>query len=163
MDLGVATLGAGIVGALAVLFSVLISNKTIKVKMEGEHKILEQGNSSLSTEHGELKLEIKEVQKNIGLNQEKLSEKIASVKEIMIEEKTKEEFRYANLTDKQKDIINSVENIKHMAEEIKTQQENISNLQKELAASREENTKLKEEIRKLQRDKRSFEMPDIQR
>ena len=159
MDLGIATLGAGIVGAIAVLFGVLISNKTIRIKMEGEHESLKEGNIALSKEHenlsqgnAKLELEIKETQKNINLNQEKLSEKITSVKEIIIEEKTKEEFRYANLTEKQKDIVETVKNIRCMADELQAQQESISNLKKELEMRKEENKNLKyleEEVNKL--------------
>ncbi len=159
MDLGMATLGAGIVGAIAVLFGVLISNKTIRIKMEGEHESLKEGNIALSKEHenlsqgnAKLELEIKETQKNINLNQEKLSEKITSVKEIIIEEKTKEEFRYANLTEKQKDIVETVKNIRCMADELQAQQENIISLKKELEMRKEENKNLKyleEEVNKL--------------
>lgn len=77
------------------------------------------------------------------------SENIASIKEIIIEEKTKDEFRYSNLTDKQKDIINSVENIKAIAEEMKRMQENIKELESKLEKEKTKVETLKQENEKL--------------
>lgn len=147
MDLGTATLiGAG-VSAIAILISQVISNRNIKndfntsfekmntsfekintlfEKMFGkQNKLNEQhGNnySNLGKEHNQ----ILEKQNEIKATQKKIDEKISCVEKMLVEEKREEKFRYSNLTDKQKDIMTSIDNIKAMAEEIKNLQEKIT-------------------------------------
>lgn len=73
--------------------------------------------SNLSKEHNQI------------LNQLEESKKISlSVKEVVLETKHKDEERYGNLTDKQKDIVNSINHLQQIAEEMKYLQESNTKL-----------------------------------
>lgn len=72
-----------------------------------EHSSLSKEHSSLSKEHGNILLELKNF----------ILEKTTATNNILIEEKTKHEFRYNNLNDHQKNISDSIRNLEGFAGE----------------------------------------------
>ena len=92
------------------------------LNLSGEHTDLSREHSDLSTEHHDLASKSDAILKDTA----EISQNVTGIEKRLIEEHTKQEFRYQNLTDKQKDIMASVENIQAIAGEMaRLQNENM--------------------------------------
>jgi chromosome segregation ATPase len=70
----------------------------------------------------------------------------------LTEEKTAQNYRYENLTEKQKNIVNSIDNIKAMSDELKRLAGENADLRQELYRERERNQEM---INRLDRKPRA--------
>ena len=70
------------------------------------------------------------------------------LKEMLVEDRTKSEFQYNNLTEKQKDIIDSVSRLNDFAKEMKILQSERNSLLEENKELKAENRNLKEQCRR---------------
>ena len=111
-----------IIGAI-IVYQVKITKIHDQTKgLSKEHLDLSREHSDLSTEHHDLASKSDAILKDTAV----ISQNVAGLEKRIIEEYTKQEFRYQNLTDKQKDIMGSIENIQAIAEEMaRLQNENM--------------------------------------
>lgn len=119
-------ISAAITGAITLIvagIAYFAQTKKEHNNLSGEHKDLSKEHKDLSKEHGEILEIVKDDSKFF-----MLVSKVDAVKEVMLESKTKDEMRYENLTDKQKDIVNSVNYLQQIAGEIKYLQESNTKL-----------------------------------
>lgn len=155
-------IAAIITGAFAVIAALITYNYQAKKAIDklneigehkdlsNEHKKLSNGHKRLSREHDTLKDVINEKVTLLGSNINENKEITRNVEKMLIEDKTKSEMQYNNLTEKQKIVIDSVENIKALATELK-------NLQQENSSLVRENKELKELVTKLEAKCRNYE------
>jgi len=76
-------------------------------RLSNEHNRLSKEHNSLSKEHGNILSELKSY----------IMEKTTAINNILIEEKTKHEFRYNSLNDHQKIISDSIKNLENFSRE----------------------------------------------
>ncbi len=149
-----AIVGAVITTLGTILVAVISYNYKIRKAFEDiaeikKHEGLSKEHESLSKEHERLAKKYVQILDGIKDSKDNISVKIDetklitnSIKEMVIETKTKNDLRYENLTDKQKLIIDSVKNLDYLASEIKSLQDDKIKLT-------QENDKLKERCEKL--------------
>lgn len=162
-------IAAIITGAFAVIAALITYNYQAKKVIDklneiGEHKDLSREHKDLSSEHKDLSNEHKKLSNGHKRLSREINEKVTllgsninenkeitrNVEKMLIEDKTKSEMQYNNLTEKQKIVIDSVENIKALATELK-------NLQQENSSLVRENKELKELVTKLEAKCRNYE------
>jgi hypothetical protein len=121
--------------------------KSLADNLNGEHGKRKSEHSDLSKEHLSI---IHSIDKNIVPNTEKILNTVTSLDKQFIEEKTKQEYRYLNLNDGQKTIVDSIKNLdsfsfqfQQLAIENKLLNQQVLNLQRE-------NSKLNERIMALE-------------
>lgn len=135
----------------AVITSACIYNSKLKKGFDEISKILTLSDASvikhndLSNEHSNLSKEHSEIR--IRIDETKVD--VSSIANMIIEEKAKDEMRFNNLTDKQKAIVSSVDNLKRFADEMKSLQEEKMNLQEENSKLLHDNNSLKEKCNGL--------------
>ena len=99
---------------------------------EKEHEILSKENEGLSKEHDNIKDIICDKANLLVSQQTRIETAVTNIEKQSIEDKAKME----NLSEKQIDILKSVDNIKALAEQLKNQQVQITMLENENAALR---------------------------
>lgn len=101
--------------------------KVIKIDTEGlskEHARLETGHKDLSKEHKDLSKENHELSKDLGY-------KVDGIRELIVIEQNDQKHRHNSLTDNQKVIVDSINNLKGFASEMEKLQLENKNLKKE--------------------------------
>ena len=99
---------------------------------EKEHETLSKENEGLSKEHDNIKDIICDKANLLVSQQTRIETAVTNIEKKSIEDKAKME----NLSEKQIDILKSVDNIKALAEQLKNQQMQITMLKNENAALR---------------------------
>ena len=115
---------------------------------EKEHEILSKENEGLSKEHDNIKDIICDKANLLVSQQTRIETAVTNIEKQSIEDKAKME----NLSEKQIDILKSVDNIKALAEQLKNQQMQITMLENENAALKNENTALRGQLEQYQDD-----------
>lgn len=146
-------ISAIITGGLSVAAALITYNyklKEIRDKMNdvAEHKDLTREHEGLSKEHEQLKVEMADKVSMLGTSINENKEVTRSIKEILVEDRTKSEFQYKNLTEKQKGIIDSVSRLNDFAKEMKILQSERNSLLEENKELKAENRNLKEQCRR---------------
>ena len=113
-----------------------------------EHRDLSREHEGLSKEHEQLKVEMADKVSMLGTSVNENKEVTRSIKEMLVEDRTKSEFQYNNLTEKQKGIIDSVSRLNDFAEEMKILQSERNSLLEENKELKAENRNLKEQCRR---------------
>lgn len=172
-----------------VLVEVLFGRRTFKLlgkhaeKSDSNHNTHTKENADLSKEHGQLSTEHKglsgeheklsgehkvllERAAHIITNTTVISQSVQSIDKTLVESKAMNQLRYENLTDKQREIKDSVEKLKGFADEL--QKVNLLNKQlqakiDELAKENEEHINRNHEmLRKIQQLTQENEMLSVQ-
>lgn len=120
-------------------------HKDLSKEHEGlskEHEDLSKEHEGLSKEHDQIKTVIADNVSLLSASVNENKEITRTVKEMFLEDRAKYEFQYGNLTEKQKDIIDSVGKLNNFATEMR-------NLQEERNCLVDENRELKVENRVL--------------
>lgn len=153
-------ISAIITGGLSVAAALITYNyklKEIRDKMNDvaehkdlsrEHKDLSREHEDLSREHEQLKVDMADKVSMLGTSVNENKEVTRSIKEMLVEDRTKSEFQYNNLTEKQKDIIDSVSRLNDFAKEMKILQSERNSLLEENKELKAENRNLKEQCRR---------------
>jgi len=133
-----------------------------KIDTIAKHEGLSKEHIDLGKEHTDLSKEHKELSKEHRQINDTVSEKVSglsasinenkeitrSVKEMLVEDKTKSECQYSNLTEKQKAIIDSISKLENFAEELKTLQQEKTVLLNQNQNLKSENLTLKKQCEK---------------
>ena len=110
-----------ITGVVTIIGAIIVYQVKI-TKIHDQTKGLSKDHTDLSKEHHDLASKSDAILKDTA----EISQNVTGIEKRLIEEHTKQEFRYQNLTDKQKDIMGSIENIQAIAEEMaRLQNENM--------------------------------------
>ena len=117
-----------ITGVVTIIGAIIVYQVKI-TKIHDQTKGLSKDHTDLSKEHHDLASKSDAIlfrEADILKDTAVISQNVAGLEKRIIEEHTKQEFRYQNLTDKQKDIMGSIENIQAIAEEMaRLQNENM--------------------------------------
>lgn len=168
METIIAAFITGISGIIAgVLGSCLLYNKKLQNILDGIntlklHRELSQEHKDLSREHSQIAGNVTE---KISMLNTSVTEKISmlnmsvaenkkitrSVKEMLIEDKSNSEYQYASLTEKQKDIINSINKLSDFGSEMQRLQVERNSFYEENKYLKEENKTLKEQCLRYQK------------
>ncbi|MDD4565376.1 MAG: hypothetical protein PHE79_07910 [Eubacteriales bacterium] len=153
------TIIAAVITAVVTLgVAALYYNYKIKTIFENSKELLRTqidtsaGNTrehnNLSKEHNEILKEMSFVNSDV----KRTESGIQSIIKDLTEEKTAQNYRYENLTEKQKNIVNSIDNIKAMSDELKRLAGENADLRQELYRERERNQEM---INRLDRKPRA--------
>lgn len=115
---------------------------------EKEHETLSKENEGLSKEHDNIKDIIYDKAKLLVSQQTRIETAVTNIEKQSIEDKAK----MKNLSEKQIDILKSVDNIKALAEQLKNQQMQITMLENETVALKNENAALRGQLAQYQDD-----------
>lgn len=164
METIIAAFITGISGIIAgVLGSCLLYNKKLQNILDGintlklhrelsqEHKELSQEHKDLSREHSQIAGNVTEKIALLNTSVAENKEITRSVKEMLIEDKSNSEYQYASLTEKQKDIINSINKLSDFGTEMQRLQVERNGFYEENKYLKEENKALKEQCLRYQK------------
>lgn len=157
METIIAAFITGISGIIAgVLGSCLLYNKKLQNILDGIntlklHKELSQEHKDLSREHSQIAGNVTEKISLLNTSVAENKEITRSVKEMLIEDKSNSEYQYASLTEKQKDIINSINKLSDFGTEMQRLQVERNGFYEENKYLKEENKTLKEQCLRYQK------------
>lgn len=136
---------------ISVVVSILVickSEKNTRDILAEKHNTREKEHNSLSKEHDNIKDIICDKANLLVSQQTRIETAVTNIEKQSIEDKAK----MKNLSEKQIDILKSVDNIKALAEQLKNQQMQITMLENETVALKNENAALRGQLAQYQDD-----------